>query len=105
MQLFGDIATELCIRHDGDEGLFAGYSSVQFLAPVYAGDFVEARGEITRVGRTSRTMAFEVVRYARARTDISESAAEVLETEQIVARAEGTCVVPTERQRGGGVMP
>ena len=50
--LFGDVATELCIRHDGDEGLFRAYDSVEFLAPVYAGDFIEAEGEIVSVGNT-----------------------------------------------------
>src|SRR5262245_48750794 len=46
LELFGDVATELCVRADGDEGLFRAYDSVEFLAPVYAGDFIEARGEI-----------------------------------------------------------
>ena len=99
MELFGDVATELCIRRDGDEGLFAGYSSVEFLAPAYAGDFIEARGTITRVGNTSRQMDFEVVRYAAARPDISESAADLLEEPEAIARATGTCVVPKDRQR------
>lgn len=99
MELFGDVATELCIRSDGDEGLFAGYSSVEFLAPAYAGDFIEARGTITRVGNTSRQMDFEVVRYAAARPDISESAADLLEEPEAIARATGTCVVPKDRQR------
>ena len=40
--LFGDVATELLIRHDGDEGLFRAYDSVEFLAPVFAGDYIEA---------------------------------------------------------------
>ena len=61
MELFGDVATELCIRSDGDEGLFAGYSSVEFLAPLHAGDFIEVRAEIVRAGQTSREMAFEVL--------------------------------------------
>ncbi len=99
MELFGDAATELCIRGDGDEGLFAGYSSVEFLAPAYAGDFVEVRGTVTRVGNTSRRMNFEVVRYAVARPDISDSAADVLDQPEPIARATGTCVVPKDRQR------
>src|SRR5665809_132 len=66
MELFGDVATELCIRSDGDEGLFAGYSSVEFVAPAYAGDFIEVRGTITRVGKTSRQMDFEIVAPAYA---------------------------------------
>jgi 3-aminobutyryl-CoA ammonia-lyase len=101
MELIGDVATELCIRSDGDEGLLAGYSSVEFIAPVVAGDFLEVRGKIVRVGRTSREMAFEVVRYARPRPDVSDSAADLQEPPQIVARAVGTCVVADERQRTG----
>ena len=99
MELFGDVATELCIRNDGDEGLFAGYSSVEFVAPAYAGDFVEARGEITRVGNSSRDMSFEIVRYARPRPDVSDSAADLLTEPEVVARATGTCVVSKDRQR------
>lgn len=99
MELFGDVATELCIRSDGDEGLLAGYSSVEFLLPLYAGDFVEVRGEITRSGKSSREMAFEVLRYARPRPDISDSAADLLEQPALAARASGTCVVKGDRQR------
>jgi 3-aminobutyryl-CoA ammonia-lyase len=99
LELFGDVATELCIRGDGDEGLFAGYSSVEFLAPARAGDFVEARGTITRVGNTSREMDFEVVRYAVARPDISDSAADLVDPPEALARATGTCVVKGPNQR------
>ena len=59
LQLFGDVATELLIRNDGDEGLFVAYDDVQFTAPVYAGEFIEAVGEITNVGNSSRKMTFE----------------------------------------------
>ena len=99
MELLGDVATELCIRSDGDEGLLAGYSSVQFLLPAYAGDFLEVRGEIVRAGATSREIAFEVVRYARPRPDASDSAGDALEEAELIARATGTCVVKRERQR------
>ncbi len=99
MELFGDVATELCIRSDGDEGLFAGYSSVDFVLPVYAGDFIEARGRIVRRGSTSREMELTAIRYARPRPDLSDSAAEVLGEPQTVARARGTCVVKKDRQR------
>lgn len=101
IELLHDVATELCIRSDGDEGLFAGYSSVEFLAPVKAGDFLEARGEIVRFGNTSREMSFEVLRYAAARPEVSESAADLLEEPEIVLRAAGTCVVPKDAQRLG----
>lgn len=100
LELFVDLATELCIRSDGDEGLFAGYSDVRFLAPVHAGDFVEVRGQVTKKGRTSREMRFEVVRYAVARPDVSDSAADILDEPEPVATATGTCVVKQDRQRG-----
>ena len=93
LELVHDVATELCIRHDGDEGLFAGYSEVAFLAPVHAGDFLEAQGEIVRVGNSSREMSFTVFRYAQPRPDVSDSSAELLEEPEAVLKATGTCVV------------
>ena len=99
LALFGDVATELLIRLDGDEGLFAGYESVEFLAPVYAGDFIEAHGEITRVGTTSRTMSFEARKVIVSRPDLSPSAADVVDEPFVVVRAKGTCVVPKANQR------
>ncbi len=101
LALLGDVATELLVRHDGDEGLFRAYSSVEFLAPVYAGDFVEATGEISRVGGTSREMRFEVRKVIVPRPDVSDSAADVLPEPVVVCRATGTCVVPREKQRRG----
>ena len=99
LALFGDVATELLIKHDGDEGLFAAYESVEFLAPVYAGDYIEASGEITRVGNTSRAMSFEARKVIAARPDVNASAADVLDEPLLVARAKGTCVVPKANQR------
>jgi 3-aminobutyryl-CoA ammonia-lyase len=101
LQLFGDVATELLIRHDGDEGLFRAYEEVEFLAPVYAGDYLEAVGEITRVGGTSRTIRFEVRKVIVPRPDVSDSAADVLAEPVVACRATGTCVVPREKQRRG----
>jgi 3-aminobutyryl-CoA ammonia-lyase len=98
--LFGDVATELLIRHDGDEGLFRAYDSVEFLAPVYAGDYIEAEGELVKVGNTSRTMKFEARKVIRPLPKVSESAAEVLDPPIVVCRASGTCVTPKEKQRG-----
>ncbi len=102
LQLFGDVATELLVRLDGDEGLFRAYDSVEFLAPVRAGDVVEASGEITRVGETSRAMRFEARTVISARPDLSDSAAELLAEPVLVCRATGTCVVPRDRQRFRG---
>ncbi len=99
LALFGDVATELLVRHDGDEGLFRAYDSVEFLAPVFAGDFVEAEGEIVNVGTTSRAMRFEARKVIRPRPDLSDSAAEVLAEPVVVCRASGTCVVPKDKQR------
>lgn len=99
LALFGDVATELLIMQDGDEGLFCAYDNVEFLAPVYAGDYIEAVGEITHVGNTSRKMVFEARKVIRPRTDISDSAADVLDEPIVVCRASGTCVVPKQCQR------
>jgi 3-aminobutyryl-CoA ammonia-lyase len=97
LKLFGDAATELLVRHDGDEGLFRAYSSVDFLAPVHGGDYLEVEAEITRVGRTSREMRFEARRVIAPGEG---SGARVLDPPEVVARAVGTCVVPLEKQRG-----
>lgn len=100
LQLFGDVATELLIRRDGDEGLFRAYDSIEFLAPVYAGDYIEAVGSIVEEGNTSRKMVFEARKVIIPRRDISESACEVLEEPIVVCRASGTCVTPKNKQRG-----
>ncbi len=94
LALFGDVATELCIRESGDEGLFAGYESIEFLAPVYAGDYIEAEGRIVRVGTRSRGMEFEARKVIAAAPQRSASAADVLREPIVVVRARGTCVVP-----------
>ena len=99
LNLFGDVATELLIRNDGDEGLFAGYEKVEFLAPVYAGDYIEAVGKIVKVGNSSRKMEFEARKVIVPRVDINDSACDVLDEPIIVARAIGTCVVPKDKQR------
>lgn len=99
LQLFGDVATELLIVNDGDEGLFCAYDNVEFLAPVFAGDYIEATGEIVKVGNTSRRMVFEARKVISPRADINDSAADMLEQPVVVCRASGTCVVPADKQR------
>ncbi|MDU1413884.1 MAG: hotdog domain-containing protein [Clostridium sp.] len=99
LQLFGDVATELLIQNDGDEGLFKAYDNVEFLAPVYAGDYIEAVGEIVKVGNTSRKMTFEARKVIVPRPDINDSACDVLEEPIVVCRASGTCVVPKDKIR------
>ncbi len=99
LALFGDVATELLIRRDGDEGLFRAYESVDFLAPVRRGDYVEARGRITEEGNTSRKMEFTAHKVISSRPDIGESAADVLDSPLLVCKAKGVCVVLKALQR------
>ncbi len=100
LQLFGDVATELCIQHDGDEGLFRAYESVDFLAPVYAGDFLEIRGQILSVGKTSRKMKFEAYKIIEAsRNSKTPSKAKLLQKPILVVRATGTCVVKKNKNK------
>ncbi|MBD5803643.1 3-aminobutyryl-CoA ammonia lyase [Azoarcus sp. Aa7] len=100
LQLFGDVATELLIRSDGDEGLFVAYDSVEFLAPVRAGDFIEATGRIVSMGKTSRKMVFEARKViVPAGVAGQPSACDVLPEPIVVCRASGTCVVPAACQR------
>jgi 3-aminobutyryl-CoA ammonia-lyase len=99
LALFGDVATELLIRFDGDEGLFRAYDSVEFLAPVHAGDYIEAEGEIVQVGNSSRKMKFEARKVISAAPQVNDSAADVLSPPVVVCRASGTCVTPKDKQR------
>jgi len=94
LAMFGDVATELCIRTDGDEGLFAGYDEVAFRAPVMGGDVLEATATVTRVGTRSRAVGFEARVVCRSNPDVSASAATVLENPLVVTTATGTVVVP-----------
>jgi 3-aminobutyryl-CoA ammonia-lyase len=99
LEIVGDLITELAIRYDGDEGLFRAYETVEFLAPLYAGDWVEASGRIVSVGTTSRRCEFEIWKVGGARGDVSDSAAEFLDDPILVCKAIGTTVVPKEHQR------
>ena len=99
LHLFGDVATELLIRRDGDEGLFRAYESVEFLAPVYSGDYIEARGTIVKEGKSSRTMEFSAWKVIKTRPDLGPTAADVLQEPILVCKAKGTCVTPLEFQR------
>jgi 3-aminobutyryl-CoA ammonia-lyase len=99
LALFGDVATELLIRMDGDEGLFVAYDSVEFLAPVFAGDYIEAVGTIVKIGNTSRRMEFEARKVIAARPDVNESAADVVDPPIAVCRATGTCLTPKSKKR------
>ncbi len=92
--LFGDVATDLMIVTDGDEGLFASYSDIQFTAPVRAGDVLEVTAAVSRVGRRSRELTFTAHVVSRGRPDLGEAAAEVLAQPELAVSAIGTIVVP-----------
>jgi len=94
LALFGDVATEACIRMDGDEGLFASYSDIQFRAPVLGGDVIETTATVVRVGRRSRELAFEARVVCRANPERGPSASDVLDKPVVVVTARGTVVVP-----------
>ena len=98
--IFGDVATEISARFDGDEGLLRAYKSVDLLAPIQAGDFIEAAGKIVKVGNTSRTIELEARRYIVS-ANIAEqpSAADYLEGPEVVAKATMISVVPKHCQR------
>lgn len=99
LEFFGDVATELLIRLDGDEGLFRAYDSIDFLAPVYAGDYIEIEGEFTKIGNTSRAMKFVAKKVISPEPNVSPTAAKILDQPIIVCQATGTCVTPKESQR------
>lgn len=100
MQLFGDVATELTIRYDGDEGLLRAYENVEFLEPVHSGDFLEVVGKITKVGNSSREILFEAFKIISSSKDSNQkSACDVLNPPILVAKAIGTAVVTRDKQR------
>jgi 3-aminobutyryl-CoA ammonia-lyase len=92
--MFGDVATELLIHTDSDEGLFAGYSSVEFVAPIQAGDVIEASATLVRIGKRSREIEFEARVVCRSAPARGPSAADVLAEPIVVTRARGTVVAP-----------
>lgn len=95
-KLFGDAATEVLIRSDGDEGLLRAYERLEFLAPVHAGDYLEVEAALLDKGRTSRRIELTCRRVIRL---LQDSTAEVLPTPLTVATAVAVCVVPLEKQR------
>ena len=102
LDFFGDLATELAIRMDGDEALYRTYEHIDFLAPVYAGGLMEYYGWLEKVGNTSHRMCFEAYKVIELARDsaLEESAANVLNPPVLVGRAEGICVTPRKAQRG-----
>ena len=99
MKLFGDVATELTIRVDGDEGLLRAYDSVEFLSPVFAGDFLLIKGKVTEIGNTSRKIIFEAYKIIELiKNGKYESSSKILEPPLLVAKASGTSVVLKDKQ-------
>lgn len=98
LALFGDVATELLIQQDGDEGLFKAYDNVEFCAPVYAGDYIEVVGNLLATGKTSRKMEFFAYKVIQLTGKPHVSSAEILKEPILVCKASGTCVTPLEMQ-------
>ncbi|MGB7425365.1 MAG: hotdog domain-containing protein [Ornithinimicrobium sp.] len=94
--LFGDVATEMCVRTDGDEGLFASYSTIEFLAPILAGDCIDVSATLVRVGRRSREMTFALHVTARGNPGRGASAADLLTPPLLAVTARGVVVVPAD---------
>lgn len=97
LQLFSDAVTEGLIRHDGDEGLMRAMNA-EFLGPVWAGDYIEIRAKLVKVGKSSRTFectAHKVVQPGGPH----DSSAEPLAEPQLVTKAEAIAVVPLDKQR------
>ena len=95
LKLFGDVATEMCIVTDGDEGLFASYADVQFKEPVRAGDILEIVCDLTKVGTRSRVLELSVLVVARGTPSAEQpGAAELLDPPLVATTATGTVVVP-----------
>jgi 3-aminobutyryl-CoA ammonia-lyase len=91
MKLFGDLATEITIITDGNEGLLRAYESVEFLAPVAAGDYLEAKATLVRRGTTSRTCDFEVWKVIEGSAGAD---ARILVEPILVTKARGTTIAP-----------
>lgn len=101
LAIFGELATELCIIEGGEEGLFRAYKDVEFLAPAYVGDFIEAEAEIIVVGKTSRTMRFVARKVIESLRDPKNpERARILKKPIVMAKACGTCVIPSLKKRG-----
>ncbi|MFC6064013.1 hotdog domain-containing protein [Streptomyces ochraceiscleroticus] len=99
LKLFGDAGTHLAITVDGHESLFAGYSSVEFLAPIRGGDVIEAEARLASRGNRSRTVEFELRIICRPLDETGR--AEVLAEPIVATRARGTGVVPAGAIKNG----
>lgn len=100
VEMFGIAGTKLAYAIDGDGGLMRAFENVEFLAPVYHGDYVRCTARLLAVGRTSRKRSYEL--HVTARTHgvgpLPTSGA-VLDPPILAARATGYTVTPLERQR------
>ena len=93
MEIFGDLETEIAIREAGDEGLCVAYEHVEFLEPLFAGDFIEGQAEVVSRGKTSRKIELELFRVIATGAD---GVGEPLEPPALAARAVATIVVGTK---------
>lgn len=106
LHFFGDVATELMVRVDGDISLFCGYEEISFTAPVYVGDFMEYSAWIEKVGNTSYTLKFEAYKVATmcdragACEGLESTAATCCIPPVLCGTATGTLVIPKNCQRG-----
>lgn len=99
MKLFGDVATQLTIQIDGDEGLLRAYENVEFLAPVHGGDFLLIRGNVTKIGKSSRQIVFEAYKTIQGGTGEFPSSCTILDPPLLVAKASGTSIVTKNKQK------
>lgn len=97
---FGDVGNLLMVMFDGDEGLLAAYKSIDLLEPIRAGQFLELKAKVIRIGNTSRDIALEAWCIAKpAGINNQPSAVDYLDEPILVARAELVSVVRKEFQR------
>lgn len=95
MEIFGDLETEIAIREGGDEGLCVAYDLVEFLEPLFVGDFVEGRAEVLSSGNTSRKLGLELHRVIAGSPDGTGTP---LDPPVLAARATATIVVGTRER-------
>ena len=105
LDIYGDVGTELCVLQDGDESLFAGYEDIEFLGDVYEGDYIECRGEIVKLGNSSRRCEFKTYKVAtpsrrNGKPDAAENDMDILDPPVLVAKGIGTLIVKKACQRG-----
>jgi 3-aminobutyryl-CoA ammonia-lyase len=97
MEIFADLETELALKEGGDEGLCASYQSVEFLAPLRVGDYVEGIARVTRRGNRSRTVEARIFKVL----GVDENG--VLDTTDPVLAATAVATIVVRTNSGEGV--